>query len=137
MPESREITIPSTPSGRQQAEEEALSLAEKLGFSEEARFSIKLAMEEAIVNAIKHGNQLDESKHDYVVCRGSSKRLWAQIRDEGPGFQPTDVPDCTAEANLDRPCGRGIMLMRNFMSSVQYNDSGNCVEMEKILDDCY
>ena len=55
-----------------------------------------------------------------------------RIADEGAGFNPQCVADCTADENLETPNGRGIMLMRNFMSRVEYNASGNCVTMEKL-----
>ena len=94
-------------------------------------FSVRLALEEAIVNAIKHGNRLDANKHVHVLCKVSAELMWAQITDQGPGFDPEEVPDCTDDENLDRPSGRGIMLMRCYMSRVEYNDAGNIVVMEK------
>jgi serine/threonine-protein kinase RsbW len=54
-----------------------------------------------------------------------------EIEDQGEGFQPEEVPDPTADENLERPCGRGIMLMRAFMSTIAYNESWNCVILEK------
>ncbi|MND07935.1 hypothetical protein D3C83_302450 [compost metagenome] len=57
------------------------------------------------------------------------------IEDEGPGFRMDDVPDPTAEENLERPCGRGIMLMKAFMSLIEYNATGNRVTLEKQRDD--
>jgi serine/threonine-protein kinase RsbW len=133
---SVEQQIPSQHGAGRPVIDRVVEHLEKHSWGEHEVFGVRLALEEAIVNAIKHGNQWDESKQVHVVARGSSERLWAQIRDEGPGFQPEEVPDCTAEENLDRPCGRGIMLMRNFMSRVEYNASGNCVEMEKVLGNC-
>jgi serine/threonine-protein kinase RsbW len=56
------------------------------------------------------------------------------IEDEGPGFAPTDVPDPTAEENLEKPGGRGIMLMKAFMTRVEYNQKGNRVRLEKVRD---
>jgi serine/threonine-protein kinase RsbW len=94
-------------------------------------FGIHLAMEEALVNAIKHGNRHDVNKRVHICCKLSTQRLWIRIADEGPGFNPESVADCTDLDNLDVPSGRGIMLMRSFMSRVEYNDRGNCVEMEK------
>ena len=130
---SFEQQIPSQHGAGRPVIDQVLEHLETHRWGEHEMFGVRLALEEAIVNAIKHGNGLDESKQVHVVCRGSDQRLWAQIRDEGPGFEPCEVPDCTAEENLERPCGRGIMLMRNFMSRVSYNESGNCVEMEKVL----
>ena len=94
-------------------------------------FGVHLALEEALANAIKHGNGLDSSKHVHVACKVSPERLWVEIRDEGPGFVPAQVPDCTDEENLLIPSGRGLMLMRAYMSRVEYNATGNCVVMEK------
>jgi len=82
-------------------------------------------------NAIRHGNRSDASKSVYVCCKLSKEQLWGQIRDEGAGFNPDDVPDCTGPENLELPSGRGIMLMRAFMSRVEYNDRGNRVVMGK------
>lgn len=92
---------------------------------------IHLALEEALVNAIRHGNRSDETKHVHVSCRLSADRLWVCIRDEGAGFNPDDVPDPTDDEHIEIPSGRGIMLMRAFMSRVEYNELGNCVTMEK------
>jgi serine/threonine-protein kinase RsbW len=55
------------------------------------------------------------------------------ISDEGPGFDPLDVPDPTDIENLERPCGRGLMLMRHYMTEVNYNDKGNSVRMKKVF----
>ena len=107
------------------------SALHRASFAEHDIFAIKLALEEALVNAIKHGNNLDRSKSVHVNCRICSERFEVQITDEGPGFDPEDVPDPTADENLERPCGRGIMLMRAFMTSIEYNAAGNRVVLEK------
>jgi serine/threonine-protein kinase RsbW len=101
------------------------------GWSDQEIFGVHLAFEEAVVNAIKHGNQHDENKQVRVCCRLWPDRLWVEIADEGCGFNPDKVPDCTADENLEVPNGRGIMLMRSFMSRVQYSPQGNCVVLEK------
>ncbi len=97
--------------------------------SERDVFSIRLALEEALVNAIKHGNQLDRSKKVSIWYRVLSDRFEIKITDEGPGFDPADVPDPTAVENLERPCGRGVMLMRHYMNEVDYLPPGNTVSM--------
>jgi serine/threonine-protein kinase RsbW len=96
-------------------------------------FSIKLALEEALINAIKHGNQLDRSKKVRVLYRATAGFFEVRVIDEGPGFDPSDVPDPTAVENLERPCGRGLMLMRHYMTEVAYTSTGNCVVMSKVL----
>src|SRR5687768_2329880 len=63
-------------------------------------FGIHLAMEEALVNAIKHGNRHDVNKRVHICCKLSTQRLWIRIADEGPGFNPENVADCTDLDNL-------------------------------------
>ena len=95
-------------------------------------FGIRLALEEAVVNAIKHGNRLDVTKQVHVVCKSTREKIWIKITDQGPGFNPEAVPDCTDPEHIGCPNGRGIMLMRNFMTRVEYNRQGNVVTMEKL-----
>ena len=92
-------------------------------------FGVHLALEEALVNAVKHGNRMDETKFVHVVCRLSPEKLYVQIRDEGPGFKLEEVPDCTDDENLEKCSGRGIMLMRNYMSVVEFVPPGNRLRM--------
>jgi serine/threonine-protein kinase RsbW len=111
--------------------EEILDQLKAHHWSEHDVFSIHLSLEEAIVNAIKHGNRFDPQKEVTVKCRVSSEVFWIEISDQGTGFNPANVPDCTDDENMDVPSGRGIMLMRSFMSRVEFNDRGNQVMMEK------
>jgi len=104
------------------------------GYSEHDVFSIKLALEEAIVNAIKHGNQLAPDKSVVIFYMVTVERFEITITDEGQGFNPDEVPDPTAIENIERPCGRGLLLMRGFMSGVQYLGRGNSVRMWKLKD---
>jgi serine/threonine-protein kinase RsbW len=101
------------------------------GWAEEETFGIHLAVEEALMNAIKHGNQRDPDKSVMVEYLLSSTRMRIVIEDEGPGFDPTAVPDPTEDENLELPSGRGLMLMRTFMTEVEYNERGNRVLMTK------
>lgn len=101
-------------------------------FGDSDLFAVKLAVEEALVNAIKHGNQLDPAKQVFVQYTIDERLFEIRIRDEGPGFDPTDLPDPTADDFLERPCGRGVMLIRSFMTSVDYLGNGNEVVMSKL-----
>lgn len=101
------------------------------GWGEEETFGIHLAVEEALMNAIKHGNQRDPDKYVLVEYFLSPSRMRIVIEDEGPGFDPSAVPDPTDDENLELPSGRGLMLMRTFMSHVEYNERGNRVLMMK------
>jgi serine/threonine-protein kinase RsbW len=105
-----------------------------VGYSDHDVFAIKLALEEALVNAIKHGNQLDPDKRVQIAYKITSERFEITITDEGPGFNPEEVPDPTAIENIERPCGRGLLLMRGFMTEVRYHGKGNTVWMSKVKD---
>ncbi|HXT59100.1 MAG TPA: ATP-binding protein [Pirellulales bacterium] len=123
--------IPSETGAGQRILEDVLGQLAAQAWAEHEVHGIHLALEEALVNAIRHGNRSDINKRVHVSCKLSASRLWVQIRDEGPGFNPEDVPDPTEPDRLEVPSGRGIMLMRAFMSRVEYNEIGNCVVMEK------
>lgn len=95
-------------------------------------FGVQLALEEALSNAIRHGNGSDVRKRVRFDCRLSPARFFAQIEDEGPGFDPDALADPTHDDNLDLPSGRGILLMRNFMTRLEFNEAGNLVVMERV-----
>jgi len=101
-------------------------------YNEHDIFAIQLAVEEALVNAIKHGNQLDPDKKVAVSYRITCERFDITITDEGPGFNPDEVPDPTLDEYVERPCGRGLLLIRGFMTEVQYHGKGNVVSMSKV-----
>ena len=126
-----ERSIESDTTIGQQLLNEVLSQLKQHAWDEQDTFGVHLAVEEALVNAIKHGNQSDPDKKVHVVSRVSKTHFFIEIRDEGDGFNPGDVPDPTTDENLESPSGRGLMLMRSFMSRVDFNDAGNCVVMEK------
>ena len=132
-PASSVLTIPSdlVEARRVQTEIEQ-ALHQVSAFSEREIFAIRLAVEEALVNAIKHGNQMDRAKKVRVHYRVTSGFFEVRVTDEGIGFDPDDVPDPTAVENLERPCGRGLMLMRYYMNEVSFSGSGNSVFMRKL-----
>jgi serine/threonine-protein kinase RsbW len=101
------------------------------GWTESEQFAIKLAVEEAVVNAIKHGNQMDPDKKVKVAYTITETRFDIRIEDEGPGFNPGDVPDPTTVEGIERPCGRGLLLINGFMDEVRYHGRGNVVTMTK------
>ena len=87
---------------------------------------LQLALEEGLANAVKHGNQLNPEKLVKVECHLINESvIKVTIEDEGSGFNPDEVPDPTDFENLDKPSGRGIVLMTAFMDEVLYNDRGN------------
>jgi serine/threonine-protein kinase RsbW len=129
--EEFETTIPNDTAAALEVQERIVGRLEELGYPARDVFGCRLALEEALVNAIKHGNDNDPSKSVRIECRLGADRFEIEIEDEGPGFEPEDVPDPTAEENLEKPSGRGIMLMRAFMTRVDYQGRGNRVLLEK------
>ncbi len=127
-----ERVIASDPAESRKLQDEIEELLRRHRFGDKEIFGIRLALEEALVNAIKHGNQMDREKKVHISYIVSANRFDIHIRDEGPGFDPEDVPDPTAVENLERPCGRGLMLMRHYMNEVCYNEQGNSVVMSKL-----
>ncbi len=127
----REITIPSTLHDAKTPEQEILKDVEHCGYCQDARFAIKLALEEAMTNAVKHGNAGDQSKQICIRYAVNAERAVIIIRDDGPGFLPGEVPDPTSPDRLSLPTGRGIMLMRAYMDEVQYRKDGAEVYLVK------
>lgn len=127
-----ELSIPSDLGEARRVQELIEGALQAAGYTEHDVFAIKLALEEALVNAIKHGNQMDPDKRVFVVFNVTPDRFDIRITDEGAGFNPEDVPDPTAIENLERPCGRGLLLMRGFMTEVEYHGRGNVVSMAKV-----
>jgi serine/threonine-protein kinase RsbW len=127
-----ELHLPSDTEAGKRAVDELLARLQEYEWLENDIFGVHLAVEEALVNAIKHGNQYDDNKQVHFLYKLCKDRIRIEIIDEGEGFNPKDVPDPTDDDNLETPSGRGIMLMRNFMSHVQYNAAGNHVVMEKV-----
>jgi len=94
-------------------------------------FGVRLALEEALVNAVKHGNRCDPAKEVRLRYWVNAEVVVLQVEDEGDGFDPSGVPDPLLPENLERPSGRGLFLIRKYMTWTEYNERGNCVTMCK------
>lgn len=128
-------------------------------FSEAERLRVGVALEEALLNAAYHGNlevssslrETDYSEYYRLARERTQEAPYSKrqivvdvqldrngvryvIEDEGPGFDLASIPDPTDPAYLERPCGRGLLLMRTFMDQVNFNKRGNCVTMVKRAD---
>lgn len=94
-------------------------------------FAIRLALDEAVANAIEHGNRRDPKKKVCLSAEIFGDRILVSIQDEGPGFPAGSIKDPTLVENLELPTGRGLFLIRNFMTRVWHNEKGNIIYMEK------
>ncbi|QDU31049.1 Serine-protein kinase RsbW [Anatilimnocola aggregata] len=126
-----ERRFPSDTTPGQDAIAMVLAQLDEAGWPSKDVYGIHLALEEALVNAIRHGNRSDPLKEVDLRCYLTDNRLRVEIKDEGPGFDPSKLPDPTSDEYLDRPNGRGVLLIRTFMSRVNYLGRGNVVVMEK------
>ena len=112
-----------------EVQQRILDEVERHGFNPNSLFATRLALEEALVNAIKHGNKLDPRKKVFVEARVTRDRVEIEVEDQGPGFDRASVPDPTAEENICKCSGRGILLIEAYMNSVDWSRGGRRVHM--------
>src|SRR5439155_23250329 len=125
------FTIPSDLAASRDVHRAIMDRIEGLHYGEQSAFAIRLALEEGLINAIKHGNKLDPNKTVHVEARVTPRSTQIVIEDQGKGFARSHVPDpCSAE-NLLKCSGRGILLMEAYMDKVQYSRGGRRVKMVK------
>ncbi len=105
---------------------------ENNGYCEQDRFAIRLSVEEAIMNAYKHGNKSDPNKKVKVKWYVDEREVFISIKDEGEGFDPQNIPDPRTKDNLLRPSGRGLLLIKAYMTEVTFNEKCNEIRMRKI-----
>jgi serine/threonine-protein kinase RsbW len=91
--------------------------------------NLPLAMDEAVTNAIRHGNGESESKQVKLIARLENGELEIRVQDEGEGFDPDSLPDPREDASIFRTSGRGVFLMRTLCDEVCFEDSGRRVNM--------
>jgi serine/threonine-protein kinase RsbW len=103
----------------------------KLGVIAPEKSNLFIALDEAFVNAVKHGNKNDPTKLVRVGAELSPKEACFTIEDEGEGFDVQTIPDPRDPANLFKSSGRGVLLIYNIMDEVEYNAQGNRVKMVK------
>jgi len=128
-PISRSIVIESVPSAASKLCKQILAELEANGFSDEDLFAVHLGLQEAFINALRHGNNMDPRKQIKVEYTVDRHKVEVFLEDEGGGFDADKVPDPRCGENLYKAEGRGLFLMRSYMDIVEYNERGNCVHM--------
>lgn len=113
-------TLESTLDSVNKAEETAAQMAASLGFPDEERFQIAMAVREATVNAVLHGNSYDPKKKVRVAYEDTGEALIITVSDEGVGLMDDEIPDPLKPENLLKTSGRGIFLIRSFMDEVRF-----------------
>ena len=126
-----EVHLPGdTRAGAQLLDQIAVEL-HAAGFEPKDVRDIELAATEAIVNAVRHGNDNDPGKQVRVAYGIDEEEFVLHVEDQGAGFDRTDIPDSTLNENLSRPCGRGLLLMKYLMSHVEFNERGNQITLRR------
>lgn len=113
--------------------EKILGLLKQENISSEILHDIKLATEEAIINAIKHGNRFRENLPVIINFEYSKDRISISVEDRGMGYDYGKIPDPTLDENITRGHGRGVFLIRKIMDEVSLNKIGNRIEMVKYI----
>ena len=132
--ETTELSLPSRIDTVATAAAAVAEFVGRSGMSEEAAFGIDMAVREAVTNAVLHGNRQDERKTVDITLKSSPDAVEISVHDQGPGFNPEEVPDPTAQENILKTSGRGIFFMRTFMDEVDWlirPDGGTTVRMVK------
>ena len=112
---------------------ELINVLKEMDIADDVIFDIQLGFEEALRNAMIHGNKLCPSKKVKVETEISPTDVTISIEDEGEGFDQASLPDPTAEENLLKESGRGVYLMKYLMDDVRYENNGKRVVMKKHL----
>jgi serine/threonine-protein kinase RsbW len=102
---------------------------ESFGYGEENRFAVRIAVEEAMANAVLHGHRGDQEQLIEIHWTISSSQVAMFVSDDGRGYNSSAVPDPTADENLTLPSGRGLAMIKAFMTTVHVSDAGRKIEM--------
>jgi serine/threonine-protein kinase RsbW len=111
-----------------------LSALQEKDFSEDDVFAVHLALEEAFLNAVKHGNKMDPNKKVTLEYMIDDEKVEIKMADQGEGFNPESIPDPRAGDNLYRPEGRGLLLIHAYMHLAQYDKNGTRLRMVRYKD---
>jgi serine/threonine-protein kinase RsbW len=129
-PESGTMRIANTREQIERAEQTLMDALKRRAFPDASAFALRLALEEGLVNAFRHGHKNLPPGTTVEVCYSiDDQRMIIDIIDQGPGFKPEEVRDPTLEENLELPSGRGLLLMRAYMAEVEYKGRGNHLHM--------
>jgi serine/threonine-protein kinase RsbW len=127
--ERQKLHIPSKPESINIVENLIDKIKDQLKICEDCYGNMLVAVTEAVNNAIYHGNKSDPSKKVDIGYECSPEKVAFYISDEGSGFDYYNLPDPTAPENLEKPCGRGIFLMKHLSDQIIFNDNGRVVEL--------
>ena len=131
IPINCSMIVASVPGAADVLCKKLLSELEAGNFGKEDIFAVHLSLEEAFINSVEHGNQMDPAKKIKIEYSVGHDRVEISLTDEGDGFDPNTVPDPRNGENLYKTEGRGLLLIRSYMDTVEYNKRGNHIHMIK------
>ena len=123
------LQLPSKPESITLLEELIEKIADKHNVSEDTFANMMTCLNEIAINAIIHGNKLDENKKVIINAEVDAKRVIWTVTDEGPGFDYDHLPDPTAVENLENLTGRGVFIVKQLADQCIFNSTGNEVEL--------
>src|SRR5262245_47080085 len=123
IPRSFALSIPSRLEEMHAVHALVGEAVKEYGLSEEIAHWLELTISESMINAIQHGNRLDPSKQATLKISSTGDLLEIIVEDQGKGFALDTIADPTDAANLLKPCGRGILIIRSFMDEVDLTRS--------------
>lgn len=129
----KEFTIKSSLAEVRPLVKEVISSLRELAPGSDLLHDFKLAAEEALINAVKHGNNFKEELPVLVTVEGDTDKVTISVEDKGRGYDYSKVPDPTLDENIARGGGRGLYLIKKLMDEVRFNKEGNRIEMVKYL----
>jgi serine/threonine-protein kinase RsbW len=130
----KSVVVPGTALDTRKVCEQILSRIREYNYSQNDIFAIHLALEEAFINAVKHGNKMDPSKNIKIEYTIMPDKVDISITDQGRGFDTEKLPDPRLDENLYKTNGRGLFLIRSYMTKTEFNKTGNRIRMIKYKD---
>ena len=130
---NKKIEIPSEIRYIKKVSKDILNALRRFKVEESLQFDIRLCVEEAVRNAIEHGNVYNKKLPIHIFYSVSKDKFEVEIEDRGKGFDVKKVPDPTDQNNILKEGGRGVYLIHKLMDSVEYNDKGNRVRLVKFF----
>ncbi|MEK6614662.1 MAG: ATP-binding protein [Bacteroidota bacterium] len=130
MAENQKLLIPSKSENIVLVEKLVDDVCDLFDIKEDIYGHILVALTEAVNNALQHGNKANPDKHIEVTFKVKSEILYFTVKDQGSGFDYTNLADPTDPKNIEKPTGRGIFLMKHLADNVAFEDKGTKVVLE-------
>lgn len=130
LAENQKLIIPSKAENIVLIEKMVDDVCDLFDIKEDLYGHILVALTEAVNNGLQHGNKANPDKHIEVTFKVKDSKIFFTVKDQGPGFDHTNLPDPTDPKNIEKPTGRGIFLMRHLADGVSFEEKGTKVILE-------